>query len=72
MFDESKAPDLEIHNGKINDTFRNDGIRSKEAEKQDGIAKAKPLCELSCNILSLSFLEDEEEIYTLDDLKEKY
>ncbi|AXJ01153.1 hypothetical protein CYPRO_1903 [Cyclonatronum proteinivorum] len=28
--------------------------------------------ELSCSILSLSFLEQEEDIYTLDDLKERY
>ncbi|MCH8557848.1 MAG: hypothetical protein LAT84_08500 [Balneolia bacterium] len=72
MFDESKAPDLEIHNGQMNGTFRNDGKSPEQVEKHYGISRAKHLCELSCNILSLSFLEDEEEIYTLDDLKEKY
>jgi hypothetical protein len=34
--------------------------------------KGKSLYELSCNILSLSFLEDDEDIYTMDDLREKF
>ncbi len=34
--------------------------------------KPRNFYELSCNILCLSFLEEEDDIYTVDDLKEKY
>lgn len=35
-------------------------------------SKVKNLHELSCDMLSLSFLADEEEIYTLNDLRDIY
>ncbi|MFW6348483.1 MAG: hypothetical protein ACOC2C_07735 [Cyclonatronaceae bacterium] len=36
------------------------------------MCRVKNLHELSCDMLSLSFLEKEEEIYTLNDLREMY
>ncbi|GEM_PF-6545893 len=71
MFDESKVPDLN-NNGQYTAHFSNESKKSKQDDFDFDLKKTKNLCELSCNILSLSFLEDEEEIYTLDDLKEKY
>lgn len=71
MFDESKVPDLN-NNGQYTAHFKNEGKKISHTDINFDMAKTKNLCELSCNILSLSFLEDEEEIYTMDDLKEKY
>lgn len=44
---------------------------NKASYKVD-ISKVKNLHELSCDMLSLSFLEQEDEIYTLNDLREMY
>lgn len=48
-----------------------EGGSSETMYKMD-ITRVKNLHELSCDMLSLSFLEQEEEIYTLNDLREMY
>lgn len=48
------------------------GNRAEKAAYKMDLSRVKNLHELSCDMLSLSFLENEEEIYTLNDLREMY
>lgn len=48
-----------------------EGVSNEAMYKMD-ITRVKNLHELSCDMLSLSFLAQEEEIYTLNDLREMY
>lgn len=49
-----------------------DGKLTKQAHQTGACCRTGRSYELSCSILSLSFLEQEPDLYSLDDLKERY
>ena len=74
-------PEKRIHNASSKHTNRSNTSTEKRPlyhHNTDGsnykvdMCRVKNLHELSCDMLSLSFLEKEEEIYTLNDLREMY
>ncbi len=72
MLDTSSELQSVQQNGQSN---QNSLLNASPEGKKELDSDAEPtrnFYELSCNILSLSFLEDEEEIYSMEDLKEKY
>lgn len=63
--------DVNGHETTLNES---NGSHDMSRELEEGQSKKEngTTYELSCRILSLSFLENEEDIYTEKDLKEKY
>ncbi|MCC5935111.1 MAG: hypothetical protein JJU35_12770 [Balneolales bacterium] len=49
-----------------------DGNLTKQKQQHSACCRTGRSYELSCSILSLSFLEQEPDLYSLDDLKERY
>jgi len=72
MFKNTHQSSLTASNEISQGDKKSGGLKLNECPQNTRLHDTQKIKELSCTILSLCFLEEEEEIYSLDDLKESY